>query len=113
MLSEHEPLSLGELGDLLVCETGSPSRLVNRLVETGLIEMKPSEVDSRKVSLALTEKGRTSVSEIITIEEKFYKTVDSLLENVPVQDFINLLWKQIEGKPSGNALRLRKKKTGT
>ena len=32
VLQDHEPLSLIALGDLLVCETGSPSRLVQGLV---------------------------------------------------------------------------------
>ena len=36
VLQDHEPLSLIALGDLLVSETGSPSRLVNGLVEAGL-----------------------------------------------------------------------------
>ncbi len=33
VLQEHQPLSLIALGDLLICESGSPSRLGNGLVE--------------------------------------------------------------------------------
>lgn len=110
VLYDYEPLSLIELGDLLVCETGSPSRLVNRLVEAGLIEQKQSEEDFRKVKLKLTEKGLNSVTAIIAIEEKMYASIGALLEGAPVQEFIKLLWKQVEGKPSGKALARRKKK---
>jgi len=95
---------------LLVCENGSPSRLVNRLVEGGFIEQKQSKEDSRKVKLKLTEKGVNSVSEIIKIEERMYASLNTLLEGAPVQEMINLLWKQVEGKPSGQALVLRKTK---
>lgn len=114
VLYDHEPLSLIELGDLLVCETGSPSRLVTRLVEAGLIEQKQSEVDSRKVKLTLTQAGRDKVSSIIELEEKFYASIEPMLEGAPVQELINLLWVQVKGKPSGNALALRKlnKKVG-
>jgi len=33
VLQDHSPLSLLELGERLICVTGSPSRLVNALVE--------------------------------------------------------------------------------
>lgn len=111
VLYEHQPLSLIELGDLLVCETGSPSRLVNRLVEAGLVQMSPSEVDLRKVKLTLTPNGVEKVSCIIAIEEKFYDLVNSTIEGAPVQEFIDFLWKQIDGKPAGKALKLRKSKS--
>ena len=37
VLYENEPVSLKELGELLICEQKSPSRLVQGLVEKGLI----------------------------------------------------------------------------
>lgn len=108
VLYDYEPLSLSELGDLLVCETGSPSRLVNRLVEAGLVEQKQSVEDFRKVKLKLTEKGVNSVSEILAIEEKLYASISALLEGAPVQEILRLLRKYVAGKPSGEALSRRK-----
>lgn len=110
VLYDHEPLSLIELGDLLVCETGSPSRLVNRLVEAGLVEQKQSKVDSRKVQLTLTQNGKDKVLKVIEIEEKFYDSITPMLEGIHVQELIDLLWKQVSGKPTGKALTLRKTK---
>jgi MarR family transcriptional regulator, organic hydroperoxide resistance regulator len=52
------PLSLKQLGDLLIAESGHPSRLVDRLVEAGLVQRRPAEDDRRRVELALTAKGR-------------------------------------------------------
>ncbi len=49
VLQEFQPLSLFALGDLLICETGSPSRLVNGMVEAGLIERVPSITNRRMV----------------------------------------------------------------
>lgn len=110
VLHDYEPLSMIELGDLLVCETGSPSRLVNRLVEAGLIKQEQSEEDSRKVKLELTQKGRDAVADIRTIEEKIYASIDVILEGAPVQEIIQMLWKQVDGKPSGKALARRIKR---
>src|SRR5262245_41840403 len=58
VLEDHEPLSLIALGDLLVSETGSPSRLVQGLVEDGLVERLPSAADKRMVTLTLTDRGK-------------------------------------------------------
>lgn len=108
VLYGYEPLSLIELGELLVCETGSPSRLVNKLVKAGLIEQKQSEIDSRKVKLTLTQSGRNIVSSIIAAEEKFHASINPMLEGYPIQELIDLLWQQVKGKPAGNALVRRK-----
>lgn len=108
VLHDYEPLSLAELGELLVCETGSPSRLVSRLVAAGFVEQKQSEEDFRKVKLTLTQEGRNVVADIIKIEENVYASINSMLEGAPVQEFIALLWKQVEGKPTGKALTRRK-----
>ncbi len=57
VLQEHQPLSLIALGDLLVCESGSPSRLVNGLVEADLVKRVPSASNGRMVTLTLTAAG--------------------------------------------------------
>src|SRR3989442_10407256 len=41
VLRQAGPLSLGELGELLIAEAGHPSRLVDRLGEAGLVERQP------------------------------------------------------------------------
>jgi DNA-binding MarR family transcriptional regulator len=52
------PLSLKELGELLIAEAGHPSRLVDRLVDAGLVERRPARDDRRRVELSLTRRGR-------------------------------------------------------
>lgn len=108
VLYQYEPLSLAELGQLLVCETGSPSRLVNRLVESDHIELRASKEDMRKVKLTLTDKGREAVASIIMAEEQVYEALEPLLLSAPVDQMMQLLWRLVEGKPAGNALALRK-----
>src|SRR4051812_45916518 len=47
-------LTVRELGDRLVCEAGSPSRLVASLVDAGLLERGERSGDRRAVELTLT-----------------------------------------------------------
>ena len=58
VLAEAGPLSLKELGELLIAEAGHPSRMVDRLVSAGLVERRPAEDDRRRVVLSLTPRGR-------------------------------------------------------
>ncbi len=58
VIGQAGPLSLKELGELLIAESGHPSRLVDRLVSAGWVERRPAEADRRQVELALTAKGR-------------------------------------------------------
>jgi MarR family transcriptional regulator, organic hydroperoxide resistance regulator len=58
VLRQAGPISLKELGELLIAEAGHPSRLVDRLVEAGLVQRQPSEDDRRRIVLSLTSAGR-------------------------------------------------------
>src|SRR5215831_17224213 len=82
VLQEFQPLSLIELGDLLICESGSPSRLVNGMVEAGLIERVVSPVNRRKVTLTLTEKGQEKAARVREVEQKIYQTISALLGDI-------------------------------
>jgi DNA-binding MarR family transcriptional regulator len=58
VLRQAGPISLKELGELLIAEAGHPSRLVDRLVEAGLVQRQHSEDDRRRIVLSLTPAGR-------------------------------------------------------
>jgi DNA-binding MarR family transcriptional regulator len=107
VLQEYQPLSLIELGDLLICESGSPSRLVNSMVEAGLIERVTSTVNRRKVTLTLTEKGREKAGRVREVEQMMYLTLSELLGDAALPDIQALLWRFIEGRPAGDAMARR------
>lgn len=107
VLQDHEPLSLIALGDLLVCETGSPSRLVQGLVEAGLIERIPSATDKRMVTLTLTGKGEEMAAKVAAIESQFYEAFTGIVNGTPLPDMLGLLWRVVEGRPAGMALARR------
>ncbi len=107
VLQDHAPLSLIALGDLLVCETGSPSRLVQGLVEAGLIERMPSTTDKRMIILTLTDAGREKAEKVGAIESQFYEANADLVKDAPLPEMLGLLWRFVEGKPAGMALARR------
>lgn len=107
VLQEHEPLSLAELGERLVCEGGSPSRLVTRLIEGGMVEQQPSPTDNRKVALTLSEAGRDAAARITAVEAELHASISPLLEGAPVSELLGLLWRFVEKRPAGKALARR------
>src|SRR5262245_12847598 len=107
VLQDHEPLSLIALGGLLVCETGSPSRLVRGLVEDGLVESAPSSTDKRMVMLTLTDLGREVAAGVSAVESQFYAATAGLLKDAPLPAILDALWRFVEGRPAGMALARR------
>jgi DNA-binding MarR family transcriptional regulator len=68
-LAGHEPLTLATLGRYIVCESGSPSRLVDNLVQKGLVERENGTVDRRVVHLRLSPEGRGLVPHIARVDD--------------------------------------------
>ncbi len=73
VLQEFGPLSLKDLGDLLICEKKSPSRLVSSLIKKNLVIKEISDKDRRFSLLSLTSKGQTFVPKIIAIKTQYDK----------------------------------------
>jgi DNA-binding MarR family transcriptional regulator len=108
VLEEHAPISLGELGGLLVCETGvSPSRLVDRMVATGLVQRAPSPQDRRQVLLSLTAEGEAAAAAVREIEEEFYAGIQHAGSDADAAAVFRFLEAVTQGSPAGEALQRR------
>jgi MarR family transcriptional regulator, organic hydroperoxide resistance regulator len=107
VLQDHQPLSLMELGRLLVCETGSPSRLVNGLVGAGLVERTPSEADKRMVTLSLTHKGEEAASGVSAVEAPLHSTISEAFDGDELSGTLAALRRLVAGRPAGEALARR------
>jgi MarR family transcriptional regulator, organic hydroperoxide resistance regulator len=79
----REPLTISGLGERLVCEPGSPSRLVSSLVEAGLVARRAHRSDARASTLELTAHGREQARQIAAVEARFY---DALRERLTSTD---------------------------
>jgi MarR family transcriptional regulator, organic hydroperoxide resistance regulator len=112
VLSDHQPLTLTALGELLVCETGnSPSRLVDRLVAQGLVQRAIDPDDRRYITLGLTADGERLSRRIILVEERLYGTIDNLVAGQPVDKALSTLRALASAFPAGHAVARRRERT--
>lgn len=69
VIGQAQPLSLKALGELLIAESGHPSRLVDRMVDAGLVQRSVSGEDRRRVELSLTKRGRQLAEKVTAARE--------------------------------------------
>ena len=97
-----------ELGELLICEQKSPSRLVQGLVEKGLIYKGTSQSDARYSVLYLTKEGKEIVPKIIEQEKEFDKELARFLEkNIGLEQMMSVLKEYLRGTSSEKKLKMR------
>lgn len=70
VIGQSGTLSLKELGELVIAEGGHPSRLVDRLVDAGLVERRAAGEDRRRIELTLTPEGRRLKKRVLTVRAK-------------------------------------------
>jgi MarR family transcriptional regulator, organic hydroperoxide resistance regulator len=107
ILDQHEPLSLKELGALLICETGSPSRLVNTLVAGGWVVRKEDPHDRRYITLHLTSLGKEKVKEMRVIDERMYETMATQFDPEKMAALYEALVDVFKDHPAAEALKKR------
>ena len=90
VLGKAEPISLKSLGEMLIAESGHPSRLVDRLVDAGLVERVPAEDDRRRVILTLSAEGRRLNKAIRKVRAEFFEFARSLIGDVDVDATLHL-----------------------
>jgi DNA-binding MarR family transcriptional regulator len=105
---EPRPLSVGEIGQRLVCEGGSPSRLVATVVDRGLAQRTPRASDGRAVELTLTAEGQAAAERVAEAERRLYDWLGLTLTKGDVTALIRGLRKLVDGRPAGQAIARRR-----
>jgi DNA-binding MarR family transcriptional regulator len=106
VVRQHGPLTLAELGRLLVCEVGSPSRLVDGLVSRGLIDRRRGSGDKRVVMLSLTPAGQQALDVAFPISGlRTHITARLTIEQI--DQLTGLLARLVADTPSGVAFAAR------
>ena len=105
---EPRPLSVREIGQRLVCEGGSPSRLVATVVELGLAQRTPSASDGRAVELTLTAEGQAAAERVAEAERQLYEWLSQTLTKGDVMALIRGLRKLVDARPTGQAIARRR-----
>jgi DNA-binding MarR family transcriptional regulator len=107
VLAERAPLTLAEVGRLIVCESNSPSRIVDTLVKRGMVSRTPGQVDRRVVYLGLTPQGRDLLPELQEIDAAMDAAAAGRLSAEDKQLMIGALRQILAGTVSGAALAAR------
>jgi DNA-binding MarR family transcriptional regulator len=106
VLAQHEPLTVVALGNYLICESGSPSRLVDNCVRHGWV-MRTGGEDRRTVQLRLAPAGRALVADI----QEVYTAIDSMLASMVgerrLQTLTESLRLMLQGTESGTKVTQR------
>jgi MarR family transcriptional regulator, organic hydroperoxide resistance regulator len=108
VIGQAEPVSLKELGELLIAEAGHPSRLVDRLVEADLVERRPAGDDRRRVELSLTPQGRGLEERITAAREEVLDLARSLVGERDVGPVLALLRELVELTTFGELIARRR-----
>ena len=108
VIAQAGPLSLKELGDLLIAEAGHPSRLVDRLVEARLVERRPAAEDRRRVVLTLTERGRAREREAAAVREQVLEAGRALVGDRDVGTTVELLRELLAATPYAGLIERRR-----
>lgn len=79
VLDEFGPMSLRDLGEMIVCEASAPSRIVDTLVRRGLVERTNDPADRRAIIISLTDAARAKLPALREIERQMdHATTDQL-----------------------------------
>ncbi len=103
----RRPLTVREIGQRLVCEGGSPSRLMSTLSHKGLVESTVGSDDGRTTVLSLTSAGIAAARTVSQIEQDFYGALTSILDDDQVVSVLPVLRALVGQLPAGEALQRR------
>jgi DNA-binding MarR family transcriptional regulator len=91
VIAQAGPLSLKELGELLIAEAGHPSRLVDRLVDAGLVERRAADDDRRRIVLSLTARGRRLEKRVAAARQQILELGWTLIGERDLEPALELL----------------------
>jgi DNA-binding MarR family transcriptional regulator len=107
VLSGHGPVTLVELGRLMISETGSPSRLVDSLAARGLVAKEPGSDDKRVVRLRLTPAGQQTLADGRVQTAALDGLLTQRLSPGEMAELARMLRELLRGTPGGYAIEQR------
>jgi MarR family transcriptional regulator, organic hydroperoxide resistance regulator len=109
VIGQAEPVALKELGRLLIAEAGHPSRLVDRLVEAGLVERRAAQDDRRRVELELTPAGRRLARQVEKARQDLFDASRPHVDEKRLAAATAVLRQLLEGTPAAELIERRRR----
>ncbi len=107
VVGQHGPLTLKALGDLIVCELGSPSRAVDLLVKRGLLDRRTNPADRRYVEIGLTREGWAALPTIEAAARDLTAQMRAALSPAEAEVLAGLLTRLLGTTPAAAAIETR------
>jgi MarR family transcriptional regulator, organic hydroperoxide resistance regulator len=101
------PLTVREIGQRLVCEGGSPSRLMSTLTQKGLVESTVGATDRRTTLLSLSPAGVAAAHIVTEIERNLYTGLGLIVSEEQIEAAMPALRVLVTHLPAGQALQRR------
>jgi MarR family transcriptional regulator, organic hydroperoxide resistance regulator len=102
------PIALKDLGRLLIAEAGHPSRLVDRLVEAGLVERRAAADDRRRVELRATPAGRRLAKRVTETRQALWEAGKGSVDPKQLEASLALLRDVLRDSPLGEVIERRR-----
>jgi MarR family transcriptional regulator, organic hydroperoxide resistance regulator len=107
LADEGRPLTVREIGDRLVCEQGSPSRLVRTLVAKNMVAAYGDDLDRRSTRIKLSRAGRRLASDVRVAEDRVHELLLGQIDAREMAQAAALLRSLVADLPAGRALARR------
>jgi DNA-binding MarR family transcriptional regulator len=108
VIGQAGPLALKQLGDLLIAEAGHPSRLVDRLVDAGLVAREVADDDRRRIELSLTAKGRRLERRVEAAREEVLALARVLVGDRDLEPTLELFRELLQVTPFAELIERRR-----
>jgi MarR family transcriptional regulator, organic hydroperoxide resistance regulator len=108
VIAQASPVSLKELGELLIAESGHPSRLVDRLVDAGHIARQSADTDRRRIVLTPTPTGRRLARRVVAERAKVLALGRELLGDDDIQPALDLAARLLVASPQQRLIERRR-----
>lgn len=86
-IEDYGTMHVTEIGDMLLISKPQMTRLIDELIDLGMVDRQPDETDRRKINISLTPKGKATV-------ERFRETIKGVIKtrlaSLPEKDLIEL-----------------------
>ena len=107
VVRDFGPLSLKELGELIVCESGSPSRSTDDLVRRGYLTRNRNGADRRMLHVTITGAGRALLMKVAGGLGTVHERAGAALSEPQMEFIASALALIIEGSEEHAALTRR------
>ncbi len=86
-IEDSGTMHVTEIGDMLLISKPQMTRLIDELIDLGMVERQPDETDRRKINISLTPKGKATVERF---RETIKGAIKARLASLPEKDLIEL-----------------------